>query len=131
MLTLNRTSKSPDGVFGLMISEEGRAYFTLEHAYVQSDGSIEPKVALGTYICSRHAPNRLPYDTFELNGVPDFMGSPVSGILIHIGNYNQNSDGCIMLGTGQTDAMITNSKEAFDDFMSSLEGIDSFELTIK
>lgn len=131
MFTLNRTSKSPDGVFGLMISDIGKTYFTLEHAYIQTEGSIEPKIALGVYTCLRHPPNRLPYVTFEVTGVPNFMGQPVDGILIHIGNYQKDSIGCILLGTGQTDTMVAHSKEAFDDFMSSLEGIDSFELTIK
>jgi hypothetical protein len=69
--------------------------------------------------------------TFEVEDVPDFMGQPVDGILIHIGNYNQDSIGCILLGEAQTDNMITNSKEAFTQFMSTLEGIDSFQLIVK
>ena len=131
MYTLNRTSYSEDGVFGLLISDDGQTFYTLEHSYKQADGSYKPKVALGTYICQRHAPNRLPYETFEVTNVPDFMDNSVTGILLHIGNYNKDSDGCILLGKGQTASMITHSKEAFEEFMSSLEGTNDFQLIIK
>lgn len=131
MYTLNRTSYSEDGVFGLLISDSGQTFYTLEHSYKQADNSFKPKLSLGTYTCQRHAPNRLPYETFEVMNVPDFMGNSVTGILLHIGNYNKDSDGCILVGTGQAEAMITNSREAFKEFMDSLEGTDSFELIIK
>lgn len=131
MYTLNRFSFSESGILGIMLDEYGTVYNTLEHAYLQPNGSYSPKIAVGTYTCQRHAPNRLPYETFEVTNVPPFMGQDVTGILIHIGNYNQDSIGCILLGKSHTDTMITNSKEAFQEFMLSLEGTDSFELTIK
>lgn len=129
--TLNRISLSEQGVFGVMIGEDTSSYHTLEHSFQQQDGNFAPKVAIGTYNCIRHAPNRLPYETFEIANVPDFMGEPVTGILIHIGNYNKDSDGCILIGKSQVDSMVTNSKEAFGEFMNSLKDVSSFELTIK
>ena len=129
--TVNRTSFSSEGVFGVLIGDNGDTYYTLEHAYQQPDNSYAPKVATGIYTCVRHAPNRLPYATFEVTGVPDFMGQPVTGILLHIGNYNKDSEGCFLLGLAQSQNMVTNSEEAFNKFMTSLEGTDSFELTVK
>lgn len=132
MYTFNRTSISQEGAFGLMIGDiMGDTYYTLEHVYQQPNGSWLPKVPVGIYTCNRHPPIRLPYETFELENTPDFMGQPVNGILIHIGNYLKDSEGCILIGKGQTENMITNSKEAFDEFMKTLEGINSFDLTIK
>jgi hypothetical protein len=131
MFTLNRLSFSQDGVFGLMISDQGDTYRVLEHAFLQPDGSYKPKVMVGTYTCQRHAPNKFPYETFELVDVPPFMGEPVTGILIHIGNFDKDSDGCLLIGIGQEANMITESKIAFDKFMASLAGVEHFQLTIR
>lgn len=99
------------------------------------DGKPTPKVAAGVYTCVRHAPNRLPYVTFELQGVPDFQGNPVTGILIHIGNFNKDSDGCILLGAvlyAITEPwMIRSSTPTFNKFMALQSSVDSFTLTIK
>jgi hypothetical protein len=117
----------PDGVFGTMFDENGQQIaVTLEHSF-----NGVPKVAAGTYTCERHAPNRLPYETFELQNVPDFQGKPVTGILIHIGNYNSDSDGCILVGSHRNGEMIMDSKITFAKIMDLLKDVDSFLLTVE
>jgi hypothetical protein len=125
-LSINRTSFEAYGIFGVMMNEAGeRLACTLEHSF-----NNLPKVASGTYTCFRHAPNHLPYETFMLDNVPPFQGELVDGILIHIGNFNEDSDGCILLGQNRMGDMITLSRMTFEKFMALMSGVDSFQLTI-
>lgn len=135
-LKLKRTSYTAAGVFGVLLDENANLVaYTLEHAYSHDGGAAGPwvpKVAPGVYQCQRHAPNRLPYETFELQNVPDFQGKRVMGILIHILNFNRESDGCIGVGLdispdGQA---IENSTAAFKKVMGLQNGIDTFALSI-
>lgn len=134
--TLQRHEYRSDGIFGTMVSEDGTITFcTLEHAYSENGGSWLPKVAAGKYACVRHAPNRLPYETFMLANVPDFQGQSVDGILIHILNLDAESEGCIGVGesevTWPTGAKaIAHSADAFKRFMDLQQGVQAFSLTI-
>jgi hypothetical protein len=125
-----------DGIFGRLLDESGGLVaHTLEHAYPDGKGNWLPKVAADIYTCLRHAPNRLPYVTFELQNVPDFQGKPVSGILIHVLNFNHESQGCIGLGESisfiaRGEEMLVNSKKAFEKFMALQKDVDSFNLVI-
>jgi len=140
-MILTRQSKEADGVFGTMSSEDGSfSCVTLERSYDSGlgNGSYMAKVPEGTYICIRHAPNRLPYETFMLQHIPDFQGAPVDGILIHIGNYDTDSIGCVLLGrrvlpnpANPSTNMITSSRNTFNAFMDLQRGLDSFTLTVK
>jgi hypothetical protein len=105
-------------------------WVTLEHAYLQPNGSYLPKVAPGGYNCVRHPPERLPYETFMLENVPPFMGAPVSGILLHVGNYNNDSKGCLLLGMQLGTGCILDSRDAFEQFMELQKNVDSFALMV-
>ncbi len=138
-LTLQRSDYLADGILGVLTKDDNdQIAVTLEHAYeigIMTEG-YKPKVAAGVYKCVRHAPNRLPYETFEVMNVPDFQGQPVTGILIHIGNFNTNSDGCILVGRRFSKGpgavnMVTESALTFDSVMLILKGVDSFQLTVK
>ena len=133
---LTRLKYLKDGIFGELSDESGNQIaVTCEHMYVNGT-TMTAKVAPGTYTCIRHAPNRLPYETFEIQNVPDFQGKPVTGILLHIGNYNSDSDGCILLGEniedtlGHVSKMVSNSKITFEKFMELQQGVESFTLEI-
>ncbi len=134
---LTRTDYSEYGIFGELRNEAGDFIaVTLEHAFPFTDSpaagevSYEPKIPAGTYICQRHAPNRLPYETFELQNVPGSTGD-----LIHIGNYNKDSIGCILVGQSRLrtyrNEMILASKETFEKFMEMQKGVSEFTLTIE
>lgn len=130
-LTLKRTDYIADGIFGVLCDENyNQIAVTLEHAFGVEPGTYVPKVARGIYTCSLHAPNRLPYTTFELQNVPNFQGKPVTGVLIHIGNYNHDSDGCILVGSERNGDMIMDSKVTFQKIMELQTGLEEFTLTI-
>lgn len=134
-LILTRKDFVQDGVFGELAGADGGLIaVTLEHAYLQSDGSFKPKLKAGRYQC-RLGPHRLKptadlFDTFEIENVPGHFG-----ILFHAGNFNADSDGCVLLGekivvtAGQR--MITNSRATFKKFIALQNGAQTFELDVR
>jgi hypothetical protein len=129
-LYLCREEKREDGIFSELRDESGKILFhTAEHAY-----NSEPKIPNGTYKCVRGQHQlhgmTVPFSTFMLENVPNH-----TNILLHVGNFPQiDSDGCILLGLGiaQSDKgqMITQSKQAFAEFIALTEGLDSFDLVV-
>lgn len=135
-LTLRRKQFRSDGIFGKLEDDSlGMSLITLEHAYENSDHtSYVPKIPEGIYKCVRgkHSLFRSPqkFETFEVTGVAGH-----SGLLFHPGNFNNDSEGCILLGTkimkmGYGAEMIANSKLAFKEFMEFLHSVDQFSLEI-
>lgn len=133
-MILTRKLNLSDGIFGELKSADG--FFlcaTLEHAY--PDGAnFCAKLPSGTYVCQRGL-HRLSgmansFETFEITNV---IGH--TNILIHVGNYNNDSSGCVLVGekiVGMPNGMnmITNSKEVFGDFMDFQDGFDIFSLSV-
>jgi hypothetical protein len=127
---LTHTRFCADGIFGKLERADGTfVCYTLEHSY-----DNKPKLADGTYTCKR-GPHRLhgmteDFITFEIMGLPDFNGVPVTGVLFHWGNYNKDSEGCVLMGSSETPTMIGNSRAEWAAFMASLEGVDTFQLEV-
>lgn len=135
-LTLQRTAYTKNGIFGQLTSDDGiKACVTLEHAYEQPDGSFQPKTPAGVFTCVRgqHQLEHMtkPFETFEITNVPGH-----TNILLHVGNYNNDSEGCVLVGIYvQTDdqgqfVCIKQSHAAFQHLMALQNGIDKFQLTI-
>lgn len=132
---LYRKEHIKDGIFGELVAENSTniLFLTLEHAYEDGD-KFKAKVPAGTYICKRgehKLADLVPFETFEVMDVPNHWG-----ILFHVGNYNRDSSGCILLGRGMgmTQArgkMIVDSKRAFKEFMEMLKDEDEFTLVIR
>lgn len=118
-----------DGIFGrLRDDHDDQLAVTLEHSF---DG--KPKLPAGQYLCKRgmhQLEHGGRFETFEVLDVPGH-----TGILFHIGNWNRDSDGCILLGrvsVGSTDGhMITSSAMTFFSFMNALDGVNEFPLTVE
>lgn len=124
--TLTRLEYRADGVFSRLDLEDGTPFCVgLEHSY-----DLVPKVSVGTYTCRRRASPRFGYDVFEITNVPGH-----TFIEIHIGNFNEDSEGCVLIGEeiylARTCQMITNSRETFDQFMALQEGVAEFLLIVK
>jgi hypothetical protein len=124
-----------DGIFGEMTSEDGKnTFFTIEHAYKIEDEhypkSVDyfPKVQEGIHPCKMFLSKKNKC-TVPLLDAPEDMGHFFE---IHILNYNEESDGCIGVGTGigkrsNGGQMITGSKDAFNLLMRV--GITELEVT--
>lgn len=124
-LILKRHTFKQEGIFGFLLNDQNNILFhTLEHAYVQNDGTFLPKISVGNYTCKRGTYPKNG-ETFEVTNVPGH-----SFILIHIGNYNKDSDGCILIGLDQKDDMIVSSRKAFAQFMQLMDGLNKFELEV-
>lgn len=126
-----------DGIFGLLVDVDGNVLFhTLQHAYDsgQGNGSYAPKLKPGDYNCVRglHRLERMTQDftTFEITNVPGH-----TNILFHVGNYNEDSEGCVLLGLDEIDSngkhMLISSRVAFQEFMELLKDLNSFTLTVE
>ena len=129
-LLLQRTECCLDGVFGQLLDESGMVVgSTLEHAY--QDGAVWlAKIPAGTYTCVR-GPHRLhgmteDFETFEITGVEGH-----AGLLFHWGNFNRDSEGCVLLGHTRQGDMITGSRDEFTKFMALQSGLNSFQLTVE
>lgn len=127
---LTRKEFRSDGIFSELTNQDGKIVaHTLEHSYANL-----PKVPNGIFKCVR-GPHRLhnmtqDFITFEIMGV---VGH--DNILFHWGNYNKDSEGCVLVGESVVESqkikMVTNSKATFAKFMASLEGFDEFVLTVE
>lgn len=129
-LTLKRNEYGAAGIFGVISTAAGQPlYASLEHAYQNPDGRYVPKIPPGKYACvrSKHRLHGMTadFETFEVTGV---LGH--SGLLFHAGNFNRDSEGCILLGMKRVGLMVTQSRQAFEQFMTMQTGLDSFELEV-
>lgn len=134
-LILKRTEFLESGIFGHLYDLDGNLIAsTLEHAYDagNGDGSYAPKLPAGEYTCLRGQHQlshmRQSFITFEVLNVPGH-----TGILFHVGNFNDDSNGCILLGssTNESAHYIEQSQLAFNKFMRLQEDINEFKLTVK
>lgn len=141
-MTLTRTQNQEDGILGTLKGNDlgfhcvtlEHAYATLEYAHGGASNGFLPKLPTGTYTCVR-GPHRLhgmtdDFTTFEITNVPGH-----TNILFHWGNYNRDSEGCVLLGdkmssTDNGEAMITSSRLTFSEFMRYLDGVNEFILTV-
>lgn len=127
-LTLKRVVDNLWGTPGVLYDSDKFMLTTLERKWEgnQHDISCIPD---GKYISRR---GKFPShgDTFEVTGVKDR-----SGILFHKGNYQTDSKGCILLGSGYAEIngqlAISGSGDAFKKFMEYLKDEHEFELLIK
>jgi hypothetical protein len=133
-LRLTRKDQRSDGIFGELTNSKNEVVaYTLEHAYANADGTYSPKIPVGTYVCKRGqhqlASMKQPFETFEVQNVPNH-----ANILIHMGNWNCDSEGCVLVGEAITDSfkgkMVTNSKNVFAEFMQLQKGCDTFTLVV-
>lgn len=124
-LTLTRKDFTENGIFSELTDDKGKlSLVTLEHSY-----DNKPKLYDGTFMCVRgihRLHNNIPFETFEITGVQGHIG-----ILFHIGNYNKDSDGCVLLGMDRDNTMIQHSAIAFSKFISLLDSQQTFTLVVK
>lgn len=128
-MKLVRDSSTRERTYGTLTQDDGTLICqTLERPWLDNAPDVSC-IPAGTYECKRFQSPRLGYEVFELQNVPNR-----TAILLHIGNVAANSEGCILLGAerGQLDGQdaVLNSRAAFQAFMASMQGVDTFTLTV-
>ena len=86
-LTLTRFAKTRDGILGRL-----GPWVTLEEEDRGNQRNISA-IPPGAYVCRRSRYHAGGYDTYEVTDVPGR-----SRILFHIGNTEEDTAGCILLG---------------------------------
>lgn len=136
--TLKRVLFTDDGVLGVLIKGSKEVCRTLEREWKDNARGLSC-IPEGSYLCQRvDTPKH--GNTFEVTSVPHR-----TAILIHSGNTEADSEGCILVGmevgelkekdatTGAIEPQmaVLRSKEAFEKFMDLTEGKNSFALHVK
>ena len=101
--------------------------YTLEDV-VRQGAKVDGQTAIptGTYNVIINHSNRFNRDLPLLENVPNF-----TGVRIHSGNTDKDTDGCILLGqTYAGQDFIGNSKAAFDVFFDKLKAAKTATITI-
>lgn len=126
MIKLARFRSDSNGTFGTLSDDTGQKIcYTCERPWDDNkpDTSCIPK---GIYNCIPHNSSSHP-DTWEITGVPNR-----SEILIHNGNINTQSSGCVLVGDslGKINGMpaVLNSVSTLEMLRSVLPS--NFQLTI-
>ena len=125
--TIIRSPSMEDGTFGMMLDGLTPFCLTLELEWKDNEPN-ESCIPDGDYICKRVNSPKFG-NTFEVCNVPNR-----TAILIHKGNIEDDSHGCIILGEqfeplNGKNAVLSSGK-AFSEFIERTNGIDEFKLSI-
>ena len=137
-LTLKRFLVTDDGVVGVLINGNRPICLTLEEEWKDNARSISC-IPAGSYLCQKVTTPRHG-ETYQVLDVPGR-----TAILIHSGNTEEDTEGCILVGKEFGDIeridedtkqkikklAVLRSKEAFAEFMRVVDGKQSFALHIR
>jgi hypothetical protein len=125
--TLERTEVGPAGAFGRLLHLGKEIAKTLERTY-EDPGEPVVKIPPGRHRTTITRFIRGQYTTYEVH----VYGH--SRLLFHKGNFETDSDGCILLGesigTLNGRPAVLNSGEAFERFMQCAAGAPEFYLEV-
>ena len=111
------------------VTIEGEPFSVALEEYWRFNEPYISCIPTGMYICKRYSSEKHP-NTFEVTNVEGR-----SFILFHVGNTNDNSSGCILLGSryGVLNGKnaILDSSTVFEKFLNAMSGEDEFRLVIK
>lgn len=143
---LLRFADTPDGVFGVLIlidqlGKEVLRLWTLEDDWLENVSSISC-IPAGSYVCKRDVWHKYGVVVFQITGVPGR-----DRILFHYGNTEEDVKGCVVVGLDRGAVSVKDedlagnptrlkwavieSRKAFDQWMTALKGVDTFDLEIR
>lgn len=138
-VTIERILPSIHGTFGTL-SVDGYQFFTLEEE-LKGNAVGQSAIPNGVYPLRRTTYFRYGYPTYEVADVPGR-----SRILIHPGNTEEDTQGCILLGLtlgflvvdrdeedgkANKKLAVLKSRAAFEKFMALMEGVDTATIEIR
>lgn len=133
-MTIKRVAMTEDATFGVIIDESIPFALTLEKPWKDNQHDIS-SIPSGEYLVRKTI--RIKFGlTFEVLQVPNR-----DGILIHKGNFSQDTHGCILLGESFEDTLSPDGKKivtgvmstgkAYSELITRLNQADNFKLVIK
>lgn len=129
-LTVKRVAFKDTYTIGHFYIDGVKVFDTLEDKY--RDLSKEQKVwgqtaiPFGTYDCSVVFWNKINRNVLSIHNVPQF-----SGILIHGGYDEDNTEGCVLVGYNTIIGHLTDSKKALDILMNYIDVHKPNKITIE
>jgi hypothetical protein len=127
IVTLDRFCYTPEGTMG-ELSHDGFKCWTLENPWIDNEVNISC-IPVGVYAIKRDN-FKGKYPNFKLLDVPGR-----THIEMHRGNTKEHTRGCILTGSDwfvtEVAARVTDSTNALNAFMESMEGIDMAILHIR
>lgn len=134
LLILQCTTKTDKSTEGTLSIDGQYQCVTLEPTYRQVAGQPvetwkmpgQTAIPTGTYPVEVTYFTRGGYYSPLLDNVPGFMG-----IRIHVGNFPQDTEGCILVGTQMGDNEVLNSKVAFVALMAKIQQAQSNQQRIQ
>ena len=115
------------GTFGVLMVDGEAVCLTLEDYYRENKKNVSC-IPAGQYTCRRYASPKFG-ETFYVDCVSDR-----SGILFHKGNTDEDTSGCILLGStfGEVAGKkaILNSSSTMSKFLEIMKDEDEFKLSI-
>ena len=125
-LRIVRYSETKDGTFGVMEYNAVPFCMTLEPN--DRGNGRNSCIPAGRYVCRRHSGPKYK-DTWEITGVPGR-----TSILFHVGNIEDDSIGCILLGSSlgslKNKLGVMSSSNTFNRFMNVSERANELNLTV-
>lgn len=130
-LVLQRETYTKKSTIGVLYNEGKKICYTLED--FKRDGPKvygETAIPAGKYKITRTMSPRFKKVLPLLHDVPNF-----TGIRIHSGNHDGNTEGCILVGYGKATDWISDSRKAFEEVDSlikkALDNKEPVYITIK
>jgi hypothetical protein len=125
-LVLKRIELGDTYTIGKLYIDDVFECYTLEDKVRDAKVRNETAIPYGTYpVCIDYS-NRFQKDMPHVLDVPEF-----SGIRIHSGNTDKDTEGCILLGSVWTGGnFVGNSRKTFDKFFSLLKEAGEAQLSI-
>jgi len=123
---LQRVFRSAHGVFGVLAVDRVGAWYPLAVTLERADDHLEPVIPAGKYKLEPTRFNRGNYPTYEV--------TPVKGhsrVLLHVGNFERDTEGCVLVASSFEETWVSGSKRAFERFMDVAGGVDSHVLEVR
>lgn len=121
ILHLKTLAVHVSGCYGALVPDGGVPFaVTMERTFE----NLRTVLQNGDYECYRDQYHKGGYETFQII-VPGH-----SRVLFHIGNVEENSEGCVLIAEGFHGKSIIDSKGGFAEFMRITAGEPKFILRV-
>jgi len=120
-LDLVRVAVRPEGAFGVLLDNGLPFAVTLEW----TGPDLKTKIPDGTFSCVKTTYYGGGYTTFEVMNVPGH-----SRILFHKGNYEKDTEGCILVADAFNGSWISGSRQGFAKLMGRVGDRMTFDLVV-